>query len=76
MKILHIDSNHPLLINQLKELGFHNDEDYTSTKAEIEKINFNLANIIEFSINYYKELKKKYSKGRERKTEIIGFLRR
>ena len=38
MKILHIDSNHPLLINQLKELGFHNDEDYTSTKAEIEEI--------------------------------------
>ena len=38
MKILHIDSNHPLLINQLKELGFHNDEDYASTKAEIEEI--------------------------------------
>ncbi len=37
MKILHIDSNHPLLINQLKGLGFQNDEDYTSSKAEIEE---------------------------------------
>lgn len=36
MKILHIDSNHPLLIQQLNELGFTNDEDYTSSKSEIE----------------------------------------
>lgn len=36
MKILHIDSNHTLLINQLNDLGFQNDEDYTSSKQEIE----------------------------------------
>jgi D-3-phosphoglycerate dehydrogenase len=36
MKILHLDSNHPLLIEQLNEIGFVNDEDYTSTKLEIE----------------------------------------
>ncbi|WP_298883038.1 2-hydroxyacid dehydrogenase [uncultured Polaribacter sp.] len=36
MKILHLDSNHPLLINQLNDLGFSNDEDYTSLKEEIE----------------------------------------
>jgi D-3-phosphoglycerate dehydrogenase len=36
LKILHLDSNHPLLINQLNDLGFQNDEDYTSTKEEIE----------------------------------------
>lgn len=36
MKILHLDTNHPLLINQLNALGFKNDEDYTSSKAEIE----------------------------------------
>jgi D-3-phosphoglycerate dehydrogenase len=35
MKILHLDTNHPLLINQLNELGFQNDEDYTSSKEEI-----------------------------------------
>ncbi|WP_405563962.1 2-hydroxyacid dehydrogenase [Polaribacter sp. Asnod6-C07] len=36
MKILHLDSNHALLINQLNDLGFTNDEDYTSSKQEIE----------------------------------------
>jgi len=37
MKVLHIDKNHPLLIEQLARLGFENDEDYTSSKQEIEK---------------------------------------
>ncbi|MHB0755591.1 2-hydroxyacid dehydrogenase [Polaribacter sp. M15] len=36
MKILHLDTNHPLLINQLNDLGFTNHEDYTSSKQEIE----------------------------------------
>ncbi|MGH1386017.1 2-hydroxyacid dehydrogenase [Kordia sp.] len=36
MNILHLDENHPLLINQFAELGHINHEDYTSTKAEIE----------------------------------------
>ena len=35
MKILHLDTNHPLLLNQLNDLGFINDEDYTSSKEEI-----------------------------------------
>ncbi len=36
IKILHIDSNHPLLWNQLEQAGFTNEEDFTSTKEEIE----------------------------------------
>lgn len=36
MKILHIDSNHELLLNQLNQLGFTNHEDYTSSKATIQ----------------------------------------
>lgn len=36
MKILHIDNNHQLLIEQLNDLGFTNDEDYKSSKSEIE----------------------------------------
>ncbi|WP_370000892.1 2-hydroxyacid dehydrogenase [Winogradskyella sp.] len=36
MKILHLDKNHPLLINQLNDLGFTNDIDYTSSKVEVE----------------------------------------
>ncbi len=37
MKVLHVDKNHPLLLEQFAELNFQNDEDYTSSKAEIEK---------------------------------------
>nr|WP_264559776.1 D-2-hydroxyacid dehydrogenase family protein [Flavobacterium sp. N2270] len=36
IKILHIDSNSPLLLDQLQKLGFHNEEDFTSSKEEIE----------------------------------------
>lgn len=40
MKILHLDKNHPLLLEQLAQLGFQNDEDYTSSKEKVEaKIN-------------------------------------
>lgn len=37
MKILHIDTNHPLMIEQLSKAGFENHEDYTSSKKEILK---------------------------------------
>ncbi|NKI30828.1 2-hydroxyacid dehydrogenase [Croceivirga thetidis] len=37
MKVLHVDTNHTLLIEQFKELGFENDEDYKSSKEDIEK---------------------------------------
>ena len=36
MKILHLDSNHPLLIEQLTGLGHNNHEDYKSSKEAIE----------------------------------------
>lgn len=36
IKILHIDSNNPLLMNQLQEAGFINHEDFKSSKEEIE----------------------------------------
>jgi D-3-phosphoglycerate dehydrogenase len=36
IKILHIDSNHPLLWEQLQQAGFTNHADFTSTKQEIE----------------------------------------
>lgn len=38
MKILHLDTNHSLLIHQLKENGFDNYEDYNSSKEAIENI--------------------------------------
>ena len=36
IKILHIDSNHPLLWEQLEKAGFSNEADFTSTKEEVE----------------------------------------
>ena len=37
IKILHLDSNHPLLWHQLEALGFENHQDYSSSKEEIEE---------------------------------------
>lgn len=36
IRILHIDSNHPLLLEQLGQAGFANDQDYHCSRAEIE----------------------------------------
>jgi D-3-phosphoglycerate dehydrogenase len=46
IKILHIDSNHPLLWEQLQEAGFTNHEDFTSTKEEIEEKIHNYQGIV------------------------------
>ncbi len=37
-KILHLDSNHPLLMQMLTDAGFQNLEDYTSSKADVQRI--------------------------------------
>jgi len=37
MKILHLDTNHELLLQQLQAAGFENHEDYHSSKEDIEK---------------------------------------
>lgn len=37
MKILHLDKNHPYLLEKLQSLGFENHECYTLSKAEVEK---------------------------------------
>ena len=38
IKILHIDSNHPLLWEQLEQAGFQNEADFISTKQEVEAV--------------------------------------
>ena len=38
MKIIHVDENHPILIELLSKFGYKNFEHYNSTKIEIEKI--------------------------------------
>ncbi|MFA5620731.1 MAG: DNA gyrase/topoisomerase IV subunit A [Weeksellaceae bacterium] len=44
-----------------------------SLEDKIEKVKFNLNNMIDYAVDYYKHLKEKYGKGRERKTEIRVF---
>ena len=46
MKILHLDTNHPALLEQLNAAGFENHKDYTSSKIEIEKKIHNYDGII------------------------------
>lgn len=37
IKILHLDSNHPIMLEQLQELGFTNHQDFTSSKLQIQE---------------------------------------
>ncbi len=49
------------------------DELIAKIEAEMEEIKSNLANLIEYAIEYYKDLKKRFGEGKERKTEIRTF---
>jgi len=42
-------------------------------EEEIEEVKNHLAHIIDYAINYFRQIKKKYGKGRERHTEIRNF---
>jgi len=52
---------------------FKADELIKALEEELSEVEHNLANLIDFSIAYYQNLLKKYSKGRERKTIITSF---
>ena len=57
-------------------LKFNSDkaEDFIArTKEEIETINNHLANIVEYTTNWFKMLKEKYGKGFPRRTELRNF---
>lgn len=49
------------------------DEKIKSLEAQIAEIEHHLAHIKTFAINYFKELIRKYGKGKERKTKIDSF---
>lgn len=49
------------------------DELIAKIEAEMLEIKANLENLIEYAIEYYKDLKKRFGEGRERKTEIKTF---
>lgn len=46
MKIIHLDVNHPLLLNEFEKLGFENIESYTASKEVVEKEIHNYDGII------------------------------
>ena len=52
---------------------FKADEQLKALEDRLEEIAHHLANLNDFTIDYYKNLLKKYGKGRERKTEIRSF---
>jgi len=53
--------------------SFKADEQIKSLEDQIAETKGHLANIVNYTIDFYTEIKKKYGKGRERKTEIRGF---
>lgn len=55
--------------------SFKADEEIRGLEELIDETDKNLKNLTKFTINWYKELGKKYGKGRERKTEIASFDR-
>ena len=48
-------------------------EKIEALEGDIEKVKYNLDHIIEFAISFFQNLKDKYGKGRERKTELRSF---
>lgn len=53
--------------------AFKADEHIKAIEDEIVEVKNHLEHLIEYAINYFKQIKKKYGKGRERKTEIRSF---
>ncbi|MFP6886527.1 MAG: DNA gyrase/topoisomerase IV subunit A [Opitutales bacterium] len=50
--------------------SFRANEQIKAIEDEIEKVEKDLAQLTKYAIRYFRELKKKYGKGRERRTEI------
>ncbi|MBN2485799.1 MAG: DNA gyrase/topoisomerase IV subunit A [Bacteroidales bacterium] len=57
-----------LKFNELKA-----DEFIKGLESEMDDVKNNLANIVPYTINYYRQIKKKYGKGQDRRTEIRSF---
>lgn len=53
--------------------GFKADELMRRLEGELAETEDNLANLTRYAIAYYKDLQKKYGKGRDRRTEIRAF---
>lgn len=55
--------------------SFKADELIRSLEQEIKETNRNLRNLTAYAIDYFETLKKKFGKGRERRTQLVAFER-
>jgi len=53
--------------------SFKADEIIEGIELEIDEVNNQLEHLIDYAVNYFRQIKKKYGKGRERKTELRNF---
>jgi topoisomerase IV subunit A len=53
--------------------SFKADEFIANLEEEMKQVRHDIENIVDFSIAFYKRLKEKYGKGRERKTKLMAF---
>jgi len=53
--------------------AFKADEHIKGLEEEMEQVKYDLEHVVDFAVNYFKNLLKKYGKGRERRTEIRAF---
>jgi topoisomerase IV subunit A len=53
--------------------SFKADELMRRLQEELAEVEHHLANLVDYAISYYRNLKQKFGKGRERKTEIRNF---
>lgn len=49
------------------------DEHIRSVEEEMDEVKNHLEHLVDYAINYYREIKKKYGKGKERRTELRNF---
>jgi len=49
------------------------DDNIKSIEGELDEVKNHLGNIVPYTINYYRQIKKKYGKNQERRTEIRSF---
>ena len=53
--------------------AFKAEENLAKVEGQINQVKENLANLVQFAVDYFKDLKAKFSEGKERKTEIRVF---
>jgi topoisomerase IV subunit A len=53
--------------------AFKADEHIKGIEDEIDEVNNHLAHLVDYTINFFKQIKKKYGPGRERRTELRNF---